>query len=110
MMQDIGHGKSQVFREGSRAIDASTLCIRAKVTPPCHTVATSPSDYMILSVNHVPWLEIADIVANELMSQNHGYRYGVLGLGVPLTDVQIGSTDAGAISFNEHFIDTDFRL
>ena len=116
MVPDIGHGKSQVFREGSRAINANTLCIRAKVTPPCHTVATSSADYMTLSANQVPWLEIADIAANgddftnELVSYNHGYRYGVLGPGIPFIDVQIRSTDTGAINFNEHVIDTDFRL
>ena len=71
---------------------------------------------MAFPTNDISRFEIADIVANgddianEFMSHDHWYGYGILGPGIPLVDVQVRSADTGAIYFDKHVIDTEFRF
>src|SRR5262245_10444882 len=60
-----------------------------------------------LAADEVACLEIADTgpdrdhFADELVADDHRHRNGLAGPVVPLPDVQVGATDAGAVDADE---------
>ena len=71
---------------------------------------------MPLAAHHVAGMEVGHIradrddFADELMANHHRHGNRPPGPVVPLVNMNIGATDAGAIHLDKDIVDTDFRL
>src|SRR5580693_4301013 len=88
----------------------------AEVAAAGEAVAAASADDMAFAGDEVADLEVGDVgadgrkFADELMADDHGNGYGLLGPLVPLINMDIGAADSGAADADEDVVDAVFGL
>ena len=88
-MPNVRNRDDEVFREGAGPVDSHSAGFVAEMPATGEAIAADAADYVTLSRNDVPNLEVMYIAADslngsdELMPNRHRDRYGLLSPLVP---------------------------
>src|ERR1700691_1619047 len=116
MPPNVGHGQRNEFSKGSRSIHAHAQRMRTQVPPSCQAIAAAATDHMPLATHDIAWIEVVDVRAHsddlpdKFVPDGHRHRNRLLRPGVPLVDMNVGTTDAGISNANQNVVDADGRF
>ena len=109
---DIGHGQGNELSEGAGTIDSDAFCRSAEMTPAREAVSASAAYDVAFAAHDVAWIEVADIradldnLADELVTDDHGLRNGLLRPVIPLVNVHVRPADTGITDADQDVVDS----
>ncbi len=106
----------QVFREAARAVDAHANGVAAQVGTTTAAVTAVAAGDMAFARNAIANLKAFHFLADAhhfadiFVTDDHGYRNGLLRPLVPVVDMHVSTADGGLTNFDQQIVMTDFRL
>src|SRR4029077_9813145 len=98
----------------SRTVHADALSVWAKMTPPGQTISAMPAGDMTFANDEIAFGKTFDVIAypidfaDELVTDCHRDGDCLLGPGIPVIYMYVGSADGGLENANEHIVAANF--